>query len=66
MDTRKEILLSALREKDEPIRKLAADAAGDVNLMGAIIDAARADVTMGEMCDTLRQVWGVWRETPVF
>jgi len=23
-------------------------------------------VTMGEMCDALREVWGVWRETPVF
>ena len=34
--------------------------------MPAIIDAARADVTMGEMCDALRSVWGVWRETPVF
>lgn len=48
------------------LERLAADAAGDVNLMGAIIDAARADVTMGEMCDALREVWGVWRETPVF
>jgi methylmalonyl-CoA mutase N-terminal domain/subunit len=36
------------------------------NLMGPIIDASRADVTMGEMCDALRQIWGVWRETPVF
>jgi len=23
-------------------------------------------VTMGEMCDALREQWGVWRETPVF
>jgi methylmalonyl-CoA mutase N-terminal domain/subunit len=38
----------------------------DRNLMGPIIDASRAHVTMGEMCDALRQVWGVWRETPVF
>jgi methylmalonyl-CoA mutase N-terminal domain/subunit len=38
----------------------------DVNLMPAIVDAARAYVTMGEMCDALRDVWGVWRETPVF
>ena len=37
-----------------------------VNLMPLIIDAARAQVTMGEMCDALREVWGVWRETPVF
>src|SRR3954454_16000942 len=36
------------------------------NLMEPIMDAARANVTMGEMCDALRDVWGVWRETPVF
>jgi methylmalonyl-CoA mutase N-terminal domain/subunit len=36
------------------------------NLMPAILDAARADVTMGEMCDALRRVWGTWRESPVF
>jgi methylmalonyl-CoA mutase N-terminal domain/subunit len=38
----------------------------DRNLMEPIMTAARADVTMGEMCDALRDVWGVWRETPVF
>jgi methylmalonyl-CoA mutase N-terminal domain/subunit len=49
--------LSALRE-----------AAGrdDVNLMPLITDAARDYVTLGEMCDALRDVWGIWRETPVF
>jgi methylmalonyl-CoA mutase N-terminal domain/subunit len=36
------------------------------NLMTPIVDAARAYVTMGEMCDALRDVWGIWRETPVF
>jgi methylmalonyl-CoA mutase, N-terminal domain len=36
------------------------------NLMEPIMDAARAYVTMGEMCDALREVWGTWRETPVF
>ena len=36
------------------------------NLMYPIIDAARCYTTMGEMCDALREVWGVWRETPVF
>ena len=41
-------------------------AADDVNLMPTIIDASKAYVTMGEMCDALREVWGVWRETPVF
>jgi methylmalonyl-CoA mutase, N-terminal domain len=43
-----------------------AAARDDVNLMPLIIEASRAYVTMGEMCDALREVWGVWRETPVF
>jgi len=38
----------------------------DVNLMPPIVDAGSLYVTMGEMCDALRDVWGVWRETPVF
>jgi len=36
------------------------------NLMHPIVEASKAYVTMGEMCDALRDVWGVWRETPVF
>jgi methylmalonyl-CoA mutase, N-terminal domain len=49
------------------LARLKADAAHeDRNLMPAIIDASRAYVTMGEMCDALREVWGTWRETPVF
>jgi len=44
----------------------AASARADVNLMPVILDAARSYVTMGEMCDVWREVWGVWRETPVF
>jgi methylmalonyl-CoA mutase N-terminal domain/subunit len=49
------------------LARLKQDASAErTNLMPAIIDASRADVTMGEMCDSLREVWGVWRETPVF
>jgi methylmalonyl-CoA mutase, N-terminal domain len=49
------------------LARLREDAAHeDRNLMEPIVAAARADVTMGEMCDALRGVWGVWRETPVF
>jgi methylmalonyl-CoA mutase, N-terminal domain len=49
------------------LARLREDAAHeDRNLMEPIVAAARADVTMGEMCDALRDVWGVWRETPVF
>jgi methylmalonyl-CoA mutase N-terminal domain/subunit len=46
------------------LKREAAEA--DTNLMPAIIDASRVYVTMGEMCDALRESWGVWRETPVF
>jgi methylmalonyl-CoA mutase N-terminal domain/subunit len=38
----------------------------DRNLMEPMMTASRAYVTMGEMCDALREVWGTWRETPVF
>jgi methylmalonyl-CoA mutase N-terminal domain/subunit len=48
------------------LAKLGEGAAGDENLMHLIIECARAGVTMGEMCDALREQWGVWRETPVF
>ena len=41
-------------------------AGGTTNLMPVILRAAQADVTMGEMCDVLRDVWGTWRETPVY
>jgi methylmalonyl-CoA mutase N-terminal domain/subunit len=49
------------------LTRLKTNAASDGrNLMPPIVDAAKAYVTMGEMCDALRDVWGVWRETPVF
>jgi methylmalonyl-CoA mutase N-terminal domain/subunit len=44
--------------------KQAAEAGG--NLMPPLIDASKAYVTLGEMCDALRDVWGTWTETPVF
>jgi methylmalonyl-CoA mutase, N-terminal domain len=49
------------------LARLKEDAArDDRNLMEPIVEASRAYVTMGEMCEALREVWGVWRETPVF
>jgi methylmalonyl-CoA mutase N-terminal domain/subunit len=49
------------------LARLKEDAARDGrNLMEPIMAASRAYVTMGEMCDALREVWGTWRETPVF
>jgi methylmalonyl-CoA mutase N-terminal domain/subunit len=65
--------VQAVRERRDAVAAEAAlarlkeDAAhDDRNLMEPIMDASRAYVTMGEMCDALREVWGTWRETPVF
>ncbi|MBJ7609792.1 MAG: methylmalonyl-CoA mutase [Candidatus Dormibacteraeota bacterium] len=41
-------------------------AAGSENTMPAIIDAVRARATEGEIIGALRQVFGVYHETPVF
>jgi methylmalonyl-CoA mutase, N-terminal domain len=52
---------------EQALTRLKQDASKDgPNLMEPIIDAARGYVTMGEMCDAFREVWGTWRETPVF
>jgi len=51
---------------EQALAELKRAAEGDANLMEPIMDAARLYVTMGEMCDALRDVWGIWRETPVF
>jgi methylmalonyl-CoA mutase N-terminal domain/subunit len=45
--------------------KQAAAREGD-NLMPPLVEASKAYVTLGEMCDALRSVWGTWTETPVF
>jgi methylmalonyl-CoA mutase N-terminal domain/subunit len=41
-------------------------AAGQVNLMPLLLDAARVHVSEGEIVQTLQQVWGDYREQPVF
>ncbi len=51
---------------ESTLAELKRAASGDTNLMEPIIACSRAYVTMGEMCDALRDVWGTWRETPVF
>jgi methylmalonyl-CoA mutase N-terminal domain/subunit len=65
--------VQAVRERrdsaaaEAAIARLKEDAEhADRNLMEPIMAASRAYVTMGEMCDALREVWGTWRETPVF
>jgi methylmalonyl-CoA mutase N-terminal domain/subunit len=52
---------------ESALARLKEDAArDDRNLMTPIVEASKVYVTMGEMCEALRGVWGVWRETPVF
>src|SRR5438874_2496200 len=65
--------VQAVRERrdaaaaEAALARLKEDAAhADRNLMEPMMAASRAYVTMGEMCDALREVWGTWRETPVF
>jgi methylmalonyl-CoA mutase, N-terminal domain len=50
----------------DSLQRLTADAASDRNVMPALVECARAYTSEGEICDALRAVWGVYRETPVF
>jgi methylmalonyl-CoA mutase N-terminal domain/subunit len=43
------------------LRSVRQAAAGTAPLMSPIIDAVRARATLGEISDTLREVWGVYR-----
>jgi methylmalonyl-CoA mutase, N-terminal domain len=65
--------VQALRGRRDPaaveaalVRLKQAAAREDENLMPPLVEAAKAYVTLGEMCDSLRSVWGTWTETPVF
>ena len=57
--------LRASRDKGKfevSIRAIEKAAEGDANLMPHFIEAAKAKVTLGEMCDVLRGVFGEYRE----
>ena len=36
------------------------------NMIPPMLAAARAEATLGEICDALRQEWGVYSEAPAF
>ena len=38
----------------------------DENMIPAMLDAARAEATLGEICDALRAEWGIYREPARF
>ena len=44
------------------LKTLGAAARTDENLVPLILDAADAEATLGEICGTLREVWGEYRE----
>jgi methylmalonyl-CoA mutase N-terminal domain/subunit len=50
----------------EALAKVKADAHADVNLMPAIIEAVKEYATLQEVCDTLRGVYGEYREDGKF
>jgi methylmalonyl-CoA mutase N-terminal domain/subunit len=51
---------------DVALADLQRAAAIDENVMPHLVECARAYASEGEICDALRSVWGVYRETPVF
>ena len=60
--------LRATRSGDEVSRKLSAlrtAAKGTENLMPFIFDAVKAYATLGEICDTMREVFGTFEEVSI-
>jgi methylmalonyl-CoA mutase N-terminal domain/subunit len=55
---------------DERVRatlaRLAEAAKADDNLVPPMLEATRAEATLGEICGTLRDLWGEWTEAPRF
>lgn len=47
---------------DAGIRRLLAAARSGENMIPAMLDAVRAEATLGEICDALRAEWGVYTE----
>jgi methylmalonyl-CoA mutase N-terminal domain/subunit len=50
----------------ESLRRMVEVARGDGNLVPSMLDAVRAEATLGEICDALRAEWGDYREPPRF
>ncbi|QSB15918.1 methylmalonyl-CoA mutase [Natronosporangium hydrolyticum] len=51
---------------DAALRRMVEVARTDQNLLPAMLDAARAEATLGEICDALREQWGSYREPARF
>jgi len=51
---------------DAALARMVSEAKADANLIPSMIDAARMEATLGEICDALRAQWGVYREPARF
>jgi methylmalonyl-CoA mutase N-terminal domain/subunit len=48
------------------IERMVAVSRTDENMIPAMLDAVRAEATLGEICNALRAEWGVYREPARF
>jgi methylmalonyl-CoA mutase N-terminal domain/subunit len=51
---------------DATLAAMLAAARSGANMVPAMLDAARAEATLGEICETLRTEWGSYTEPPAF
>jgi len=51
---------------DEALARMVAAAQADENTVPAMLDAARAEATLGEICNAFKPIWGEYRETARF
>ncbi|MEU7821191.1 methylmalonyl-CoA mutase family protein [Catellatospora sp. NPDC049133] len=51
---------------DAALQKMIDVSRTDANMVPAMLDACRAEATLGEICDALRAEWGVYREPARF
>jgi methylmalonyl-CoA mutase N-terminal domain/subunit len=51
---------------DAALKRMVEVARSDANMIPAMLDAARAEATLGEICDALRAEWGSYREPARF
>jgi methylmalonyl-CoA mutase, N-terminal domain len=50
----------------EDLKEMARDKTDSINSVPVLVDAAKAYVTLGEMVESLKHVWGTYTEPPMF
>jgi methylmalonyl-CoA mutase N-terminal domain/subunit len=51
---------------DAALRRMVEDASADRNTVPAMLDAVRAEATLGEICNAFKPIWGEYREPARF